>query len=70
MWGAEQGDQVRLHGAIAAALNLYPRCTAFACILAPGFERLEGQARTTARVAINAHLLECTRRRVATGAPR
>src|SRR5689334_23571456 len=34
VWGATEGDPVRLHGALTAALNLYPRGYAYAHVFA------------------------------------
>jgi hypothetical protein len=56
--GAEQHDLVRLHGAITAALNLFPRSQAYAEVLAPSLERLDGDAWRLAREAMNAHLID------------
>lgn len=58
MWGAEQGDAVRLHGAITAALNLNPKARAYAHVLAPALDRLQGRARQAAYAAMAAHLLQ------------
>jgi hypothetical protein len=60
--GAEQADRVRLHGALTATLNLYPRSYACAWIWAPALDRLEGAARGRAREAMNAHLLRAWQR--------
>ena len=62
VWGANQCDAVRLHGAIAAALNLYPRIHAYADVFAPALDRLEDDAWERARVAINGHLLQAWQR--------
>jgi hypothetical protein len=59
--GAEQRDPVRLHGAITAALNLYPHGYSYAHVFAPGLDRLDGDAWLWARDAINRHLLDARR---------
>ena len=56
--GAEQHDLVRLHGALTAALNLFQRSRAYADVLAPSLDRLEGEAWWLAHDAMNAHLLD------------
>jgi hypothetical protein len=61
VWGAEQRDPVRLHGAITAALNLYPHGYSYAHVFAPGLDRLHGDALLWARDAINRHLLDARR---------
>jgi hypothetical protein len=58
VWGAAQQDRVRLHGAITAALNLYPRGFAYAHVFAPALDRLEADAWSRARTAMNLHLLD------------
>ena len=63
--GAEQGDAVRLHGALTAALTLYRRADAYAWVFAPALERLEGEAWQRARDGINAQLLQAWQRRSA-----
>ena len=60
--GAERADPVRLHGALAATLALYPRSYAVARIWEPALDRLEGAARKRAREAMNAHLLHAWQR--------
>jgi hypothetical protein len=62
--GAQGGDAVRLHGALTAALNLYPRVEAYAEMFAPAIDRLEGDARRRAREAVNAHLLRAWQRSI------
>jgi hypothetical protein len=61
VWGAAQQDPVRLHGAITAALNLYPRGFAYARVFAPALDRLDADAWSRARAAMNLHLLDARR---------
>jgi hypothetical protein len=61
--GAQQADPVRLHGALTATLNLYPRSVAFARVWMPALDRLEGAAWQRAQEAMSAHLLQAWRRR-------
>jgi hypothetical protein len=56
VWGAEAGDVVRLHGAITAALNLYPRGFSYARVFAPALDRLSDEPRHRAQKAITSHL--------------
>ena len=58
VWGAAEHDPVRLHGAITAALNLYPRGFAYAHVFAPALDRLDADAWSRARTAMNLHLLD------------
>ena len=61
--GAQQGDLVRLHGALTATLNLYPRSHAYADVWAPALDRLDGAAWQRAHDAMNAHLRHAWQRR-------
>lgn len=63
VWGAMSGDLVQLHGAITAALNLYPRGFAYARVFAPALDRLDAETWQVARAAINLHLLDPNKRR-------
>jgi hypothetical protein len=63
--GAIQADAVRLHGALTASLNLYPRSSAYARVWAPALDRLDGAAWERARDAMNAHLRHAWQRRTA-----
>lgn len=63
VWGATEGDPVRLHGALTAALNLYPRGYAYAHVFAPALDRLHGDEWERARAAMNADLLQAWRAR-------
>jgi hypothetical protein len=63
--GAQQADLVRLHGALTATLNLYPRSVAFAHVWMPALEKLEGAAWQRAQQAMTAHLLHAWQRRTA-----
>jgi hypothetical protein len=54
---------VRLHGALAATLNLYPRCHAYAQVWVPALDRLDGVARQRAHDAMNAQLRQAWQRR-------
>jgi hypothetical protein len=61
--GAQQADMVRLHGALTATLNLYPRCEAYAHVWAPALDRLDGAAWQRAHDAMNAQLHQAWLRR-------
>jgi hypothetical protein len=63
--GAVQADAVRLHGALTASLNLYPRTSAYARVWAPALDRLEGAAWERARAAMNAQLRQAWQRHAA-----
>jgi len=62
-WGAAGNDPVRLHGAITAALNLYPRWYACSRVFAPALDRLDGEAWERAADAFRAHLVAARTRR-------
>ena len=56
--GACSGDLVRLHGAIVAALEIYPVSEAVGLVLEPAVADLRGEAREMARVAVDGQLME------------
>jgi hypothetical protein len=56
--GACSGDLVRLHGAIVAALEVYPAAEAVRWVLEPAVADLLGEPRKMAREAVDGQLME------------